>query len=90
MSLFQTAVVGQPNAKTLYGIQQWSESNDRSRTTAPATSRAAVLLVGPEGGLTESEMQLAGECGFEPRSLGVTTLRSEMAVVAGAVLLLQG
>ena len=54
-----------------------------------ATSEAAVLLVGPEGGLTEAETELAIEHGFVPRCLGVTTLRSEMAVVAGAVLLLQ-
>ena len=54
-----------------------------------AESDHAILLVGPEGGLTDEEIALAESQGFERRSLGVTTLRAEMAVVAGAVLLLQ-
>jgi 16S rRNA (uracil1498-N3)-methyltransferase len=54
-----------------------------------AESDHAILLVGPEGGLTDDEIALAESRGFERRNLGVTTLRAEMAVVAGAVLLLQ-
>ena len=52
-------------------------------------SGKALLLVGPEGGLTEQEIAAAEDRGFARRSLGVTTLRTETAVVAGAVLLLQ-
>lgn len=51
---------------------------------------AAVLLVGPEGGLSEAEIQAAESAGFVRRSLGVTTLRAETAALAGAVLLIQG
>jgi len=54
----------------------------------PAQGQAALLLVGPEGGLTGEEIQLATAHGFQPRNLGVTTLRTETAVLAGAVRLL--
>ena len=57
--------------------------------TRSLTERA-LLMVGPEGGLTEEETAAALAQGFEPRNLGVTTLRTETAVLAGAVLLLQG
>lgn len=53
-----------------------------------AQGSAAVLLVGPEGGLTAEEIDLAVEHGFQPRNLGVTTLRTETAVLCGAVRLL--
>lgn len=55
----------------------------------PARSESALLLVGPEGGLTESELLLLMEADFAPRSLGPLTLRTETAVLAGATRLLQ-
>ena len=61
--------------------------------TAPATplKRAAnqpvVLLVGPEGGLSEVELKLADLAGFAGLSLGPRVLRTETAgVVALAIL----
>jgi 16S rRNA (uracil1498-N3)-methyltransferase len=45
------------------------------------------LLIGPEGGLTEAEVQLAIACGFQPVALGPRVLRTETApVVAQAIL----
>ncbi len=45
------------------------------------------LLIGPEGGLTEAEVQLAIAAGFEPVALGPRVLRTETApVVAQAIL----
>lgn len=40
------------------------------------------VLVGPEGGFTDQEVQSAIEKGFEPISLGVRRLRSETAAIA--------
>jgi len=55
----------------------------------PATDDTALLVVGPEGGLTEREIHQLTDAGFAPRSLGPLTLRTETAVLAGAVRLLQ-
>ena len=46
-------------------------------------------MIGPEGGLTEREVEQLTESGFAPRSLGPLTLRTETAVLAGATRLLQ-
>ncbi|WP_020679294.1 16S rRNA (uracil(1498)-N(3))-methyltransferase [Marinobacterium rhizophilum] len=45
------------------------------------------LLIGPEGGLTEAEVELAIASGFQPVALGPRVLRTETApVVAQAIL----
>jgi 16S rRNA (uracil1498-N3)-methyltransferase len=43
---------------------------------------ALALLVGPEGGLTQAEQQLAHEGGFVPLRLGPRVLRTETAAIA--------
>ena len=48
--------------------------------------RPTTFLVGPEGGWTDSEQQLAGEHGFKPAGLGPTVLRSETAALALAAI----
>jgi 16S rRNA (uracil1498-N3)-methyltransferase len=48
---------------------------------------AAALLVGPEGGLTDDELELAAQAGFEPRSLGPRVLRTETAAIAAVAVL---
>lgn len=55
----------------------------------PATTDEAVLVIGPEGGLTEREVEEVVGAGFQPRNLGPLTLRTETAAVAGAVRMLQ-
>lgn len=51
----------------------------------PATS--ALLLVGPEGGLSQAEVERALAAGFEAVSLGSTVLRAETAGVAAVAAL---
>lgn len=45
------------------------------------------LLIGPEGGFNEIEMQLAKEAKFTPLSLGPRILRTETATIAALTLL---
>jgi len=54
----------------------------------PMGTGTAVLAVGPEGGWTAAEREAALAHGFEPRSLGPLTLRTETAALVGAARLL--
>lgn len=61
----------------------------RERSSAPLLSEFLkpsspryVFLVGPEGGFSEKEVQLAEKAGFVAASLGPTVLRSETAALA--------
>ena len=63
-----------------------------SRHSLIAAARAlsvscVVVLIGPEGGLTESEVQAAQEKGFVPVSIGPRLLRVETAVTTTLSLL---
>lgn len=49
----------------------------------------AILLVGPEGGFSEDEVQLAVKQGFQPITLGKRVYRLETAAMVGCVLLLE-
>jgi len=50
---------------------------------ASATGPASVaLLIGPEGGLSDGEIQAAQQAGFQPWQLGPRVLRTETAPVA--------
>jgi 16S rRNA (uracil1498-N3)-methyltransferase len=50
--------------------------------------RTVVLLIGPEGGFSPSELDLAGSIGVSIASLGPPILRTETAAVVGATLAL--
>jgi 16S rRNA (uracil1498-N3)-methyltransferase len=50
--------------------------------TSPQTTEGAVVLVGPEGGWTRDELDLARSAGCVPTGLGEWTLRADTAVAA--------
>ena len=53
-------------------------------TPAP---RAAVLLVGPEGGWAAAEVDRLASAGFRPLTLGPRTLRADAAPIVALALL---
>ena len=53
-------------------------------------TRAVVLFVGPEGGLSGSDLRLAKNASFEITTLGPRVLRSETAALAGCAILQSG
>lgn len=57
---------------------RWSEASDIS---------SAALLIGPEGGLSDREIEAAGGGGFVPLTLGPRVLRTETAPVVALTLL---
>ena len=50
-------------------------------------SEQVTVLVGPEGGWTDTERQAARAAGFEPWQFGPNTLRVEMAALAAAAII---
>ncbi len=74
-------------------LAPWEEADVLLAERLPATPpRSAALLVGPEGGLSPGEIELAAAHGFQPVSLGPRILRTETAgfVVAGILQYLYG
>ena len=62
----------------------------RAANTATGSAPASIaLLVGPEGGLSESEIEAAAQAGYTALRLGPRVLRTETAPLA-AIALLQG
>ena len=55
----------------------------------PPAAREALVLIGPEGGLAESEARAALVRGFQPLRLGPRVLRTETAAVVALALLQQ-
>lgn len=53
----------------------------RLRELTPAPGEPVTLLIGPEGGLSEREIEMAMQAGFQPLCLGPRILRTETAAV---------
>lgn len=69
-------------------LMLWEEGSVPLNAALPAAAPAdCVLLVGPEGGFTVQEAQLASQFGFVPVSLGRRILRTETAGMAVAAVL---
>ena len=58
-----------------------------STTDSGQTPASVALLIGPEGGLSKSEIALAEQAGFEPLQLGPRVLRTETAPLAALAIM---
>jgi 16S rRNA (uracil1498-N3)-methyltransferase len=68
-------------------IAFWEQGGEPlSRLTPMKGTNRALVLIGPEGGFSESEIRAASEKGFVPYSLGPRILRAETASLCGAAL----
>jgi 16S rRNA (uracil1498-N3)-methyltransferase len=71
------------------GVLLWEEeSSRRLRDLTLGPAGTVSLLVGPEGGLTVEEAELARQAGATSVTLGPRVLRAETAAVVGAALVL--
>ena len=53
------------------------ETAPRQQLASPSSPRTASIAIGPEGGWTDEEIQLAQNAHYIPMTLGTNTLRSE-------------
>jgi len=68
-------------------IAFWEQGGDSLSQLMPGKGRNQTLvLIGPEGGFSESEINRASASGFIPYSLGPRILRAETASLCGAAL----
>lgn len=78
-----------PLAEALGGFRDHHRSLGRPGAAAwkpYASDSPRAFVLGPEGGLTEAEVQMATDLGWEAVSLGASILRMETAAVAAATL----
>ena len=78
--------LGESTQATRLVLSPYAES---SITKVPYNTDGFRLLIGPEGGLTESEVHQSSERGFVPVTMGPIILRTETAALAG-ISILQG
>ena len=82
------SLVKQPIAnETIRLMFSEREGNSLSGAVENAQTRRVVALVGPEGGWTNQEIELARENGWRIVTLGGRTLRAETAAIAVVALL---
>ena len=69
-------------------IAFWEKSSLPLTQLSPTPSdNKAILLIGPEGGFTDTEIGLAQEKGFKAYSLGPRILRAETAAICATTLI---
>jgi 16S rRNA (uracil1498-N3)-methyltransferase len=69
------------------GIAASATASDGTGVIDDVRPESAMVLIGPEGGWTEEEVQRALAAGFRPLSLGARTLRAESAPLAALAVL---
>lgn len=81
---FETVVAQQTAAQKLIAH---CEEMQKSNITRLNMAQDVLILIGPEGDFTPSEIEQALQKGYEPVSLGSTRLRTETAGIVAAALL---
>ena len=80
-----------PAAQDELRLMAWErdEAHNRlRRQDGAAAVKSAIVLVGPEGGFSQAEVELAMRSGYRTFSLGPRVLRVETACIAAATLVL--
>lgn len=69
----------------------WEQEKKRSLSDFPAMAidSSVMMVLGPEGGFTEQEVQKASDCGFQTVGLGRRILRAETAAIATVAIIQQ-
>ncbi|RLA12239.1 MAG: 16S rRNA (uracil(1498)-N(3))-methyltransferase [Gammaproteobacteria bacterium] len=74
-----TELLDEPAKRGIGLLLDFEGDSLQNLTVKQITVQLISLLVGPEGGLAESEIKLARDSGFEPVRLGPRVLRTETA-----------
>ncbi|HDP98912.1 MAG TPA: 16S rRNA (uracil(1498)-N(3))-methyltransferase [bacterium] len=82
--LFYAGLIAHPSASG----QMLSELLFDIKKKNPMTKKA-LIIIGPEGGFSDQEVELALEHGFKPFSLGPRRLRSETAGIVAAAIIME-
>ncbi|MEC9466177.1 MAG: RsmE family RNA methyltransferase [Myxococcota bacterium] len=69
-------------------VCDWSGPSLLKVVTQQALIGSAVVVIGPEGGLTDDELEILKRAGYNPVNLGPNVLRVETASVAAAAILM--
>lgn len=72
-------------------LMAWEEEHETNITLATTRSpvmKSALLMIGPEGGFSREEIEIARQAGVQTVSLGASRLRSDTASIAGLALLI--
>lgn len=88
-TLFEECIQKIPQEYSLCLIP-WEEERDRSlkMVLGEKTGEKIAVMIGPEGGFSQFEVELAVRAGFEAVTLGKRILRMETAAVVAAALVL--
>jgi 16S rRNA (uracil1498-N3)-methyltransferase len=77
----------QDNCEAIYLFHE-AENAERAFATNTVAYRSAALVIGPEGGFTDTEVALGRSLGGEIYSLGIRRLRAETAAIAACAIAL--
>ncbi len=77
-----------PSSGKCKGLLFWERKGIRMKEAMESLEgcRSLIIAVGPEGGFTEGEVQVAGERGFLVATLGSRILRAETAAIAATTM----